>query len=70
MKNVRLDLIVAGIKKALDLDNNVHIAVTDILNKDNAVIGTKITLDFPVGKIGEYLKKWNSWKNAHKYRKI
>jgi len=70
MKNVRLDLIVAGIKKALDLDNNVHIAVTDILNKDNVVVGTKITLDFPVGEIGGYLKKWNSWKNAHKYRKI
>lgn len=69
MKNIRLNLVVIGIKKALDLDNNVHFMATNLLNENNQVIGTRITLDFPSGTINEYLNKWNAWKTAYKYRK-
>lgn len=69
MKNVRLNLILTSVKKTLDLNNNVHMSATNLLNEKNEVIGTRITFDFPSGTINEYLNKWSSWQNAYKYRK-
>ena len=63
------DITITCLKKTLQLNNNVHIIKTEILNENNEVTDIRISFDLPKNEIKEYLNKWATIRNAYKYRK-
>ena len=63
------DVTMISVKKTLQLDNNVHMRITELLNENNEVIGKRVSFDLPQDEIKEYLDKWAALRNAYKYRK-
>ena len=64
-----LILTATAIKKALNLEKDIHIQVSDLVNLEGHVMGKRIVLDFPTAEFWKYINKWQSWKNAYIHRK-
>lgn len=73
MKNYRLLKLFPIIKKNLGLDgykgHGAVLIISDILNKEGAIIGLNINIKIPISQVSNYLEQWAAWKNAYKYRK-
>ena len=47
----------------------LKISVVDLVTLEGKNAGIKISIIIPNDEIQNYLSKWQSWKNAFKYRK-